>query len=102
MWIWSRCAGGGVPQTAAVTPSNITLTPAQRDHIHIYTVAASHFRKTVEATGAVDFDNDQATSVLAPFSGPVARLLVTLGEHVKQGQPLAIVESPDFATAISA
>lgn len=93
---------GDVAQTASVTPSNVTLTPAQRDHIRLYTVAASHFRKTVEATGAVDFDNDQATSVLAPFSGPVSRLLVTLGEHVKRGQPLAVVESPDFASAIGA
>ena len=92
----------GVAQTASVTPSNVTLTPAQRGNVHLYTVAASHFRKTVEATGAVDFDNDQATSVLAPFSGPVSRLLVSLGAHVKQGQPLAVVESPDFATAISA
>jgi cobalt-zinc-cadmium efflux system membrane fusion protein len=88
--------------TAAVTPSNVTLTPAQRENIHLHTVSASHFRKTIEATGAVDFDNDQATSVLAPFSGPVSRLLVSLGEHVKQGQPLAMVDSPDFATAISA
>jgi membrane fusion protein, heavy metal efflux system len=93
---------GSAPHTASVTPSNVTLTPAQRWNIHLYTVAASHFRKTIEATGAIDFDNDQATSVLAPFSGPVSRLLVSLGEHVKQGQPLAMVDSPDFATAISA
>jgi cobalt-zinc-cadmium efflux system membrane fusion protein len=90
------------PQTASVNAGNVKLTPEQREHIHIYTVAASKFRKTVEATGAVDFDNDQATSVLAPFSGPVSRLLVSLGEHVKEGQPLAAVDSPDFAAAISA
>jgi len=88
------------PQPLA--PSNIKLTPAQRENIHLYTVASAKFRKTVTATGTVDFDNDQATSVLAPFSGPVSRLLVSLGEHVKQGQPLAVVDSPDFATAISA
>ena len=85
-----------------MAPSNIKLTPAQRENIHLYTVASAKFRKTVTATGTVDFDNDQATSVLAPFSGPISRLLVSLGEHVKQGQPLAIVDSPDFATAISA
>ena len=51
---------------------------------------------------SVDFDNDQATSVLAPFSGPVSRLLVSLGEHVKKGQALATVDSPDFAAAIGA
>jgi membrane fusion protein, heavy metal efflux system len=89
-------------QRTSVTPSNVTLTAPQRGNIHLYTVAASHFRQTIEATGAVDFDNDQATSVLAPFSGPVSRLLVSLGEHVKQGQPLAVVDSPDFATAVSA
>jgi membrane fusion protein, heavy metal efflux system len=88
------------PQSPA--PSNIKLTSAQRENIHLYTVASAKFRKTVAATGTVDFDNDQATSVLAPFSGPVSRLLVSLGEHIKQGQPLAVVNSPDFATAISA
>ena len=90
------------PQTASTAASNVQLTPAQRANIRLYTVVAAKFRKTVEATGVVDFDNDQATSVLAPFSGPVSRLLVSLGEHVKQGQPLAAVDSPDFATAISA
>jgi len=49
----------------------------------------------------VDFDNDQATSVLAPFSGPVSRLLVAPGDQVKAGTPLATVDSPDFATATS-
>src|ERR1700732_2652567 len=92
---------GGVPQTASVAASNVKLTPAQQENVRLYTVTAAKFRKTIEATGVVDFDNDQATSVLAPFSGPVSRLLVSLGEHVKQGQPLAAVDSPDFATAIS-
>ena len=89
-------------QTAAVTPSNVTLSAAQRQHIHLYTVAPSMFSKTVETTGTVDFDNDQATSVLAPFSGPVSRLLVSPGDKVKKGDPLAVVESPDFAAATSA
>ena len=62
----------------------------------------STFHKTIQATGAVDFDNDQATGVLAPFSGPVSRLLVSLGDRVKKGDPLAEVDSPDFATAIGA
>jgi cobalt-zinc-cadmium efflux system membrane fusion protein len=89
-------------QTAPVTASNITLTAAQRQNLRLYAVAPANFRKAVAATGTVDFDNDQATSVLAPFSGPVSRLLVSLGERVKQGQPLAVVDSPDFAAAISA
>ena len=90
------------PETPSVTASNVKLTPEQRRNLRLYQVAQSTFRKTVETTGVVDFDNDQATSVLAPFSGPVSRLLVSLGEHVKLGAPLAVVDSPDFATAISA
>ncbi len=86
---------------AAVTASNVTLTADQRQHIRIYTVASSKFHKTVDTTGTVDFDNDQATSVLAPFSGPVSRLLVSLGAQVRKGDPLAAVDSPDFAAAVS-
>jgi cobalt-zinc-cadmium efflux system membrane fusion protein len=94
-------ADSGV-ETASVTVSNVTLTAEQRQKIQIYTVTPAKFRKTTETTGTVDFDNDQATSVLAPFSGPVSRLLVSLGEQVKKGDPLAEVESPDFAAAIDA
>jgi cobalt-zinc-cadmium efflux system membrane fusion protein len=89
-------------ETSSVTVSNVTLTAAQQQKILLYTVAPSKFRKTTETTGTVDFDTDQATSVLAPFGGPVSRLLVSLGDQVKAGDPLAEVDSPDFATAISA
>jgi membrane fusion protein, heavy metal efflux system len=94
-------ADNGV-ETASVTVSNVTLTAEQRQKIQIYTVTPAKFRKTTETTGTVDFDNDQATSVLAPFGGPVSRLLVSLGDQVKAGDPLAEVDSPDFAAAISA
>ncbi len=91
-----------VPQAASTTASNVTLTDAQRQRINLYTVTPSKFRKTIETPGVVDFDNEQATSVLAAFSGPVSRLLVAPGDRVKKGDPLAVVESADFATAISA
>jgi cobalt-zinc-cadmium efflux system membrane fusion protein len=90
------------PATSSITASNVTLTAAQRQNIHLYTVEPSKFHKTVDTTATVDFDNDQATTVLAPMSGPVSRLLVSLGAQVQAEQPLAEVDSPDFATAVSA
>ena len=90
------------PQPASVTPGNATLTAAQRQNIHLYTVEPSAYNKSIDAAAVVDFDNDQATGVLAPFSGPVARILVSPGDRVKKGDPLAVVSSPDFATAVSA
>lgn len=92
---------GQAPQPAAPVAKNVTLSAEQRQHITLYTVAQSNYRHSIETTGAVDFDGDQSTSVLAPISGPVSRLLVSIGQRVKKGDPLALVESPDFATAVS-
>ncbi|HET7083516.1 MAG TPA: efflux RND transporter periplasmic adaptor subunit [Rhizomicrobium sp.] len=89
-------------QQASVTPTNVTLTAEQRRHIRFYTVASSRFHKATDTTGTVDFDNDQATSVIAPMSGPVTRLMVSPGDHVGKGQPLAAVASSDYAAAVSA
>jgi membrane fusion protein, heavy metal efflux system len=98
------CSGknGGEPAASSDKDGSITLTAAQRPNIHLYTVQPSKFHKAIDVTGVVDFDNDQATSVLAPFSGPVSRLLVSLGAQVKKGDPLAAVASPDYAAAVSA
>jgi cobalt-zinc-cadmium efflux system membrane fusion protein len=89
-------------QKAEQTPTNVTLTAEQRGHIQLFTVASSRFRKTIDTTGVVDFDNDQATQILAPISGPVTRVLVQPGDAVKKGAALAAVASPDFAAAVSA
>ena len=93
---------GNDPQPASVVANNVTLTADQRQHIRLYTLQPAKFHKTIATNGVVDFDNDQATSVLAPFSGPVSRLLVSPGDKVKKGDPLAVVDSPDFAAAVSA
>jgi cobalt-zinc-cadmium efflux system membrane fusion protein len=87
---------------AAPAVANVRLTKAQRSHIQLYTVVPIGYRQTIEAPGTVDFDNDQATAVVSPFSGPVTRIFVAQGQPVAKGQPLALVESADYATAIGA
>ena len=94
-------AAEAAPARAAAA-GNIVLTAAQRQKIHTEMIKASTFRRTIETTGTVGFDNDQATTVLAPVSGPVSRLVVSLGAKVRVGDILATVASPDYATAISA
>ncbi len=93
---------GGNPASSSITASNVTLTATQLQNIHLFSVQPSKFHKTVDTTGTVDFDNDQATTILAPMSGPITRLLVSLGDQVQAGQALAEADSPDFATAVSA
>lgn len=86
---------------ASATASNVVLTSDQRQHIRLTTVAVTKFHRTIDTTGVVDFDNDKSTSVLAPISGPVTRILVAPGDKVQKGQALAAVASSDFAAAVS-
>ena len=62
----------------------------------------SRFGRTIDTTGTVSFDSNRTTTVLAPISGPAAKLLVSLGTEVKAGDALAVIDSPDYAAAISA
>ena len=98
----SGCSAKDHPADSAPASSGVALTPAQRQHIQLYTIQPRAFQRAVETDGVVDFDNDQATSVLAPFSGPVTQILVVPGQRVSKGQALAVVASPDFSAAVSA
>jgi cobalt-zinc-cadmium efflux system membrane fusion protein len=95
--------GAGAPRPEKRTrPAGLTLPPEQLARVKVEVVAPTTFRRSVETTGAVAFDADRATQVLAPISGPVSRLLVSLGAQVRAGEALATVASPDFAAAVSA
>lgn len=97
----AACSSRSEPQTAVAPGTEVRLSPQQRQKVQLYKVTEQTFHKSVQVTGVVDFDSDQATSVLAPISGPVSQLLVSPGDHVKAGDALALVDSPDFATAVS-
>jgi len=101
-FVVTGCSSGDETDNSAAQIPNVRLTKAQLAHIHLYTVVPVGFREKIEAPGTVDFDNDQSTAVVSPFSGPVTRILVALGQHVTKGQPLALVQSGDYATAIGA
>lgn len=94
-----KSAGGAA---ADDKPAAFGLTETQRARIHLQTVATVSFQPSVQVSGTVAFDGDHSTSVLAPISGPVSRILVEPGAQVEAGQPLAYVSSPDFAADLAA
>jgi len=100
----TACQKPNAPATenAGEQAGELRLKPEQLAAIHTQPVARAPFSRIVEATGTVAFDQNRATQVLAPLSGPVSRVLVEVGSRVSKGQPLAIVTSPDFAAAVSA
>lgn len=54
---------------------------------------------TVIASGKIAYDDQKVFHVFSPVSGKVAKVFVQLGAHVKKGDPLALVESPDIGAA---
>jgi cobalt-zinc-cadmium efflux system membrane fusion protein len=86
---------------AVPRPANFTVTPAQRQRIHLITAAETTFRPMVEATANVAFNGDKSTQVLSPVSGPATRVVGNVGMVVHRGDPLAYVSSPDFADAVA-
>jgi cobalt-zinc-cadmium efflux system membrane fusion protein len=97
------CSSGSADDNPqANTPQNVSLTAAQRASIHMLPVAQSMYHTSIRTAGVVEFDQNRSTPLLAPFFGPVTRVLVNLGDHVAAGQALAMVNSPDFTTAVGA
>ena len=75
LWLAACGAKEEKAAPAETRAGNLTLPSAQRAKIRVEKIEASHFRRTLETTGTVAFDADQATQVVAPISGPVSRLL---------------------------
>lgn len=99
-------AGCGAKPDAAVAaaaekPSSFKVTEAQRAKLKIVTLANESFAPMLEVTGTVAFNGDKSTQVLSPVSGPVSRIVTTLGATVTAGQALATVASPDFAADVA-
>ena len=55
----------------------------------------------VVTSGRVTFDDLHVAHIFSPVTGRVVRMTAGLGEHVKAGQPLASIQSPDLGQASS-
>jgi membrane fusion protein, heavy metal efflux system len=92
--------------SAAATPTNTATlfsVPAdQLSHVQIYTVTQSPIVRTLRLPGAVAYNSFQTTPVITQAGGPVSRIVAMPGEHVRAGQPLLYVASPDYSMLRSA
>lgn len=94
-------AGGSESETASNKASLFTVSQDQLAHLQIETVKSGAWRVNVETTGTVDWDADQTTQAITQVSGPITRIAVDYGSHVKAGDPLLYVASPDITNAIA-
>jgi cobalt-zinc-cadmium efflux system membrane fusion protein len=90
-------------ENADAPPGQAWLTEAQiRDaKIEVAPVDDQDVDDTILTSGKVTFDDTRVAHVVSPVSGRVTRIDAALGERVKVGAPLAIIDSPDIGIASS-
>jgi cobalt-zinc-cadmium efflux system membrane fusion protein len=72
-----------------------------RGKLAIEPVAEKDIRRELALPAIVEADPAHLIKVTPPLAGRVTQLKVTLGEQVKAGQPLIVMDSPDLAAAYS-
>jgi cobalt-zinc-cadmium efflux system membrane fusion protein len=72
-----------------------------RTHLAVETVGVGAATQTLDLPAAVEADPARVANVVTPLTGRVVALKVTLGDHVRRGQVLALLRSGDFAQALS-
>jgi cobalt-zinc-cadmium efflux system membrane fusion protein len=89
----------GSPST---TPQLFTIPQDQMAHVQVVTVQPTRLIRTLRLTGAVAYNAFNTTPVISQVGGPVSRILVVPGQHVKTGQPMLDVSSPDYSQLLDA
>lgn len=81
----------------SATPELFTIPEDQMSHVQVVTVRPSKLTRTLRLTGAVEYNAFKTTPVITQVGGPVSRILVVPGQHVRQGEPMLEVASPDYS-----
>ena len=89
-------APAGASNETALTKEQI-----QRMKITTVRVDLQNVDDTVLTSGKVTYDDQKVIHVFSPVSGKAVKVLAQLGNHVKKGDPLVVIESPDIGVATS-
>ena len=99
-------AGEMTSYSANGSPSSIprlfTIPQDQMSHVQVVTIQPTRLVRTLRLTGAVAYNAFNTTPVITQVGGPVSRILVVPGQHVKTGQPMLDVSSPDYSQLLDA
>jgi cobalt-zinc-cadmium efflux system membrane fusion protein len=94
----TACGAAKAPEEAPVERPRPSAPNAQ---ITIGTVEPQVVGKTIVSSARVAFDENRISHVFSPVTGRVSEIVAQLGQHVKAGDTLAIITSPDMGNAVS-
>lgn len=83
--------------TRSATPQLFTIPEDQMAHVQVITVEPTTLTRTLRLTGTVAYNAFRTTPVITQVGGPVTRVLVMPGQHVRAGQAMLDVSSPDYS-----
>jgi cobalt-zinc-cadmium efflux system membrane fusion protein len=83
--------------SASATPQLFTIPSDQMSHVQIVGVEPTTLTRTLRLTGTVAYNAFKTTPVVTQVGGIVSRILIVPGQHVRAGQPMFDVSSPDYS-----
>src|SRR6185312_13185325 len=86
----------------SATPELFTIPEDQMSHVQVITVEPTTLTRTLRLTGTVAYNAFRTTPVITQVGGPVSRVLVMPGQHVRAGQAMLDVSSPDYSQLLNA
>jgi cobalt-zinc-cadmium efflux system membrane fusion protein len=89
------------PPVQAAVALSLDLTEKQLASVKVEPATERFFPLEKEAFGNIDFDEDMAVQVFAPYQGRIIEAFAKLGDDVERGQTLFTIESPDLIQAES-
>lgn len=104
-----RASSGDVAPipVAAAAPSarresvHLAANLAEHSHVRVEPVVEAEVSDSTRLVGNVDFDSARVADVGGRVPGRVTRLLVEHGDHVDEGQALAVIESPELGALVA-
>jgi cobalt-zinc-cadmium efflux system membrane fusion protein len=93
------------PQGAAAAggarADSVELNPSQVAALKLANLGTQSFQSQRAAVGAIDFNENTAVQVFSPYAGRIIRAFGDVGDEVRRGQTLYIIDSPDLLQAES-
>jgi cobalt-zinc-cadmium efflux system membrane fusion protein len=82
--------------TEPVGPAGFKPTQAQLAGLKFAVVGRTNFQTEELTDGKIALNADRTTPVFSPYSGRVTKVLVSVGDVVKAGQPLLALQASEF------
>jgi cobalt-zinc-cadmium efflux system membrane fusion protein len=79
-------------------PGEVWIDPGQMKEagIVVEPIEEQSVDDTILTSGRVSFADIDVGHVFSPVTGRVTKIIATLGQHMKKGDPLAVIQSPDI------